>query len=108
MTVGPASSLALADVLTAVGLELADVLLIRHPLSNQGVRVAVEANQLREYTSDQLETFPAHHRYWVVFLGEESTSARFVACFLNDGRGSDGFFELAETSMGSAARIGDN
>lgn len=68
-------------------------------MSNSGVREAVQSDQLREYTAEQLPTFPAHHRYWVVFLGEESTSARFVACYRNDGRDAHGVFQLADTDL---------
>ena len=99
MTVLSAHSLALSDVLRSVNLEPGEVLLFRHPLSNQGVRAAVEAGLLREYTAEQRDTFPTHHRYWLVFLGEESNSARFVACYQNHGRGGDGLIQLSETPL---------
>lgn len=62
MTMTPATpSLTLADVMAAVQLKPAEVLLIRHPMSNLRVREAVESDRLLEYTSSQAQGFPAHH-----------------------------------------------
>lgn len=83
--------------MAAVHLSPADVLLIRHPLSNPRVRDAVASDRLRDYTSSQAASFPAHHPYWLTFLGEEATSARLVACYRNRGRVLDGDFVLEES-----------
>ncbi len=93
------SSLSLADILHAAEIDLDEALLFRHPLSNRAVRLAVEAGELREYTAEQADTFPTHHRYWLVFLGEEGTSARFVGCYRNDGRLPGAHFELVEVEL---------
>jgi hypothetical protein len=96
----PASpSLTLADVLLAAKLNPADVLLLRHPWSNSGVRAAVLAEDLLAYTADQDAGFPRQHRYWLNFLGEETNSARFVTCYENLGGGEDGQFDLAATPI---------
>lgn len=65
-----ASSISLAHLLAVAGLDLSDALLIRHPLSHDRVRQALEADQLRQYTSSQGERFPGRQRFWLVFLGE--------------------------------------
>ena len=94
----PTSSLSLADVMTAVQLNPAEVLLIRHPMSNLRVREAVESDRLLEYTSSQAQGFPAHHAWWLTFLGEEANSARLVACYRSAGRGPDGLFLLEKSA----------
>lgn len=94
-----AVSLTLADVLTAVNLDLNDVLLIRHPLSNLGVRAAVASDQLLPYTAAQDPAFPFHHTYWLVFLGEEANSARLATCYRNGGRSAGGHFALEQTGI---------
>lgn len=95
----PSVSLTLAHVLAAVNLNPADILLIRHPLSNALVRDAVESDQLLLYTSVQGLAFPSHHTHWLTFIGEEANSARLVACYRNEGRGNDGVFALHETQI---------
>jgi hypothetical protein len=79
------STLTLASILAAVQLDPADVLLIRHPLSNAHARLAYESGQLIPYTSEQGARFPIKYRYWLTFVGEEGTSARLVACYENLG-----------------------
>lgn len=93
------SSVTLAHILAAVGLEADKVLLIRHPRSHKAVRDAVAVGQLREYTADQLPAFPSRHTYWVTFLGEEANSARLAACYRNEGHDGAGQFALAETAI---------
>lgn len=95
----PAPSLTLDDLLVAAQLDPAEVLLIRHPLSHRIAREAVESGRLREYTSEQWEKFPSRHRYWLTFLGEEGASARYVICYENGGRDSEGAFLLTETPI---------
>lgn len=94
-----AVSLTLADVLRAVGLDPTEVLLIRHPLSNLGVRAAVASDQLLPYTAAQDPTFPTQHTYWLVFLGEEANSARLAACYRNGGRTAGSQFALEQTDI---------
>ena len=95
----PSFSLSLADVLAAVDLQPAAVLLIRHPMSHPGVRQAVQTGGLLAYTSDQAETFPSCHDYWLSFLGEEGNSARLSACYRNGGRAMGRTFLLEETGI---------
>lgn len=92
-------SLTLADVLTAVHLDPTKVLLIRHPLSHAPAREALQGGRMLPYTSKQKPTFPAKHHYWLVFLGEERTSARLLACYQNRGPLGEGLFDLAETQI---------
>ena len=87
------------DVLRAVGLDPAHVLLIRHPLSNLGVRAAVASGQLLPYTAAQDPTFPTQHTYWLVFLGEEANSARLAACYRNGGRTAGSHFALEQVDI---------
>lgn len=93
------SSISLADVVAVAGLALSDVLLIRHPLSNARVREALEADQLRQYTSSQGARFPGRQRFWLVFLGEEGRSARYVACYENAGILAPGSFDLSDAAV---------
>lgn len=81
----PLATLTLGAILTAAQLDPKDVLLIRHPLSNAGARLAYESNLLAAYTSEQGSRFPTEQRYWLTFVGEEGTSARLVACYENKG-----------------------
>ncbi len=92
-------SLTLANVLAAVGLDPSTVLLIRHPLSHGPARQALAEGRLRPYTSRQKPSFPAKHEHWLVFLGEERSSARFFACYQNRGVIGQGQFDLAETQI---------
>ncbi len=92
-------SLTLAHVLDAAGLDPADVLLMRHPMSHARAREALELGTLREYVSWQRENFPARHRYWLNFRGEEGTSARLEACYVNAGHLGEGRFDLQETQI---------
>jgi hypothetical protein len=93
------ASLSLADVLRAAKLSPTQVLLLRHPWSNAGVRAAVLAEDLLAYTADQDPGFPRQYRYWLNFLGEEGNTARFLGCYENLGGGEEGKFELAETPI---------
>lgn len=93
------ATLTLASVLHAAHLDTADVLLLRHPLSNPTVRQAYETDQLLPYVSGQLPTFPSQQSYWLNFIGEEGTSARFVACYENKGHLGEGQFDLAESPI---------
>jgi len=54
------------------------------------------ADQLRQYTSSQGERFPGRQRFWLVFLGEEGRSARYVACYENTGVLAPGQFVLID------------
>lgn len=99
MTIPVTAPLTLADILDAAGVSLDDVLLIRHPLSHARVRDALATGTLIDYTSDQDASFPSRHPYWLIFLGEEATSARFVTCYRNAGRPSGGFFDLDEVPV---------
>lgn len=101
MTIDPAPqpSLSLADVIAAVGLDPAKTLLVRHPLTHAPVREALSQGLLRPYTGRQKPTFPSKHDYWLVFLGEERTSARLVTCYRNQGAVGEGLFDLGETQI---------
>jgi hypothetical protein len=81
----PLATLTLGSILLAAQLDPKDVLLIRHPLSNAGARLAFESNLLAAYTSEQGSKFPTEQRYWLTFVGEEGTSARLVASYENTG-----------------------
>lgn len=93
------STLTLASVLHAAGLDSNDVLLLRHPLSHPPARTAYETGHFLAYVSGQLPTFPAQQRYWFNFVGEEGTSARFVACYENRGHLGEGQFDLLESDL---------
>lgn len=95
----PSPSLSLADIVRAISLDLADVLLIRHPMSHAAVRVALEQQTLMGDTSSQAPTFPGQHTYWLNFVGEEGHSARFVACYHNGGTLSPGNFDLTQSNV---------
>ncbi len=95
----PVRSLTLAHVLVPALGNLEDVLLIRHPISNPLVRRAVDSGELLQYTRSQSATFKGSQPWWIVFLGEESNSARFVECYANGGRHEGNDFDLQPTEI---------
>lgn len=79
------TSLSLQDAIQKAGLNVKDVLLIRHPISNSKVQKYVDKGCLLEYTAAQSPNFQRKEKYWLVFLGETGTSAKLTACYLADG-----------------------
>ncbi|QAY62974.1 GIY-YIG nuclease family protein [Xylanimonas allomyrinae] len=98
-TAPPSSTLTLAHVLVAASLDPADVLLVRHPMSNPDARKALEAGGLLAYVSEQRENSPARHQYWLNFRGEEGNSARLEACYVNHGHLGAGRFQLEDSEV---------
>lgn len=99
MATSSPATLTLGSVLKAAGLGALDVLLLRHPLRHPPARIAYETGQLLPYASQQHPAFPAGDRYWLNFVGEEGTSARFVACYQNNGHLGEGRFDLVDAGL---------
>jgi hypothetical protein len=68
-------------IIEKAGLNPKDVLLIRHAKSEE----TTDAGQIKKYTSEQKPNMPKNKKYWMVFLSDKGTSAKFHACYLVNG-----------------------
>lgn len=77
--------LELLDILNKTELELSEVLLIRHALSDKECKKQYENNNMKEYTQIQKENFPTKYKYWITFLSHGGTSAVLDKCYEVNG-----------------------
>ncbi len=76
-----------SDVLKKVGIDPAEVKLIRHSLSDVKAAACYKAGKLIEYTQHQLQNFSDGYRYWIVFISDSGTYsdghvyARLHSCY---------------------------
>ena len=71
----------LSDVLQAMMIDPKDVILIRHAPGNKRFKAAKEAGFIKEYTAMQKAGFSKGRDYLMVFIGEDTTLARFFALY---------------------------
>ena len=76
----------LTDLLKRADLDPADVLLLRHPLSNERFRKCYDKGFLMEYTRSQRHEFSKNYHYWMVFIGNEGTAALFKGIYKVTGK----------------------
>ncbi len=79
------STLYFSDILKKVNLDVKDVLLIRHPLSNFEFKKCMDSGFLIEYTRVQRRDFAKKFRYWAVFVGDHGSNALYKGIFRVDG-----------------------
>ena len=79
------SSLYLTDIIKRVGLDPSRVKLIRHSFNEKAFRDSEANHMVREYTSLQKENFSKDADYWMIFLADQSTLARFLCCYKVNG-----------------------
>ena len=71
-----------SDVLKKVGLDLNDVTLIRHALSDQCFRDCYKAGMVHEYTRHQdNRRLLSGCSYWITFISDGGTYARLHSCY---------------------------
>ena len=79
------ASLYLSDIINRAGLDPKKVMLIRHSLNDKDFAKCYERDFVLEYTRHQGEKFAKDAEYWIVFVSDKSTKARFYACYQVDG-----------------------
>lgn len=80
------TSLYLSDIMKRAGLNPDEVMLIRHSLNNKEFNICYSADKLNkgivfEYTRHQKEKFARGKKYWLVFVSDNKTTARFYGCY---------------------------
>lgn len=71
-----------SDILKREGLNPEAVLMIRHPMSKEEVRVYYARQMIQEYTAHQGNRFRSEgFAHWAVFLGDKGTLAKFYGCY---------------------------
>ena len=73
--------LTFSDVLRKVGLDPAEVKLIRHSLTDKGFKECCDKGMVYEYTCHQKSGFSKGYDYWAVFISGTGTLARFYALY---------------------------
>jgi len=80
------TSLYLSDIMKRAGLDPKKVMLIRHSLGHEPFKKCYDKNNsengfVHEYTSHQGENFAKGAEYWMVFVSDHGTKARFFALY---------------------------
>ena len=73
--------LCFSDVLEKVGLDPADVKLIRHALTDRKFKECYDIGKVFEYTCHQKTGFSKGYSYWAVFISGVGTLAKFYALY---------------------------
>ena len=73
--------LVFSDVLKKIGMDPAEVVLIRHSLKDPLFRGFYDAGLVQEYTSHQSTAFHNGAKYWIVFISDYGTMARFHSMY---------------------------
>lgn len=81
-------ALYLSDVLKLSGISLEETLLIRHSLSHENFRLCYDmgGEMITEFTRLQSGHFSDRFKYWLVFIGDKGTDARFFAAYEAAGK----------------------
>lgn len=94
------NKLTLKTMLELDGIDPADVKLIRHSLSDDGFKKCYNSgyDYVKEYTSIQKHGFASNAKYWMIFIADEGTKARYLCTYKISGKDpleeknkSDGF-----------------
>lgn len=83
----------LTDILEKTKMDLTEVLLIRHALSDGQCRKCYENSKMKEYTQIQKKKFPTKYKYWITFLSNGGTSAVLDKCYKVKG------YQTGETNL---------
>ena len=79
------SSIYFSDILKKAQIDPKDVLLIRHPLSNNYCKKCYEDGFILEYTRIQKSSFTKDYKYWAVFVGNSGSTALYKGLYHVDG-----------------------
>lgn len=93
-------SLYLVDIMNRAGLDPSQVMLIRHSLNDKDFNRCYEADRTNrgvvfEYTRHQKESFAKNAKYWMIFISDSGTKARFYACYKVEGKSVKSTKEMA-------------
>lgn len=75
------SLLYLTDIINRAGINPNEVKLIRHALSHKKFRTYYEEGKVKEYTQHQKKGFSKGYNYWMVFISDGGSLARFEGLY---------------------------
>ncbi len=78
-------SLYLSDLFRRANIDPKKVKLIRHALSDKGFRACYDLGMVKEYTQLQKKDFSKGYEYWMVFISDKSTNAKFEGIYCVKG-----------------------
>jgi len=76
------SLLFLTDLIKRAGLEPEEIKLIRHALSDKVFKQYFEMGKVKEYTQHQRKEFSKGYKYWMVFISDGGSLARFEGLYM--------------------------
>lgn len=74
-------SLYLSDLFTRADIKPKEVKLIRHALSDKNFKKCYSLGMLQEYTQLQKKDFSKGYKYWMIFISDKSTNAKFEGIY---------------------------
>lgn len=74
-------SLYLSDLFTRANIKPKEVKLIRHALSDKNFKKYYSLGMLQEYTQLQKKDFSKGYKYWMIFISDKSTNAKFEGIY---------------------------
>ncbi len=75
------SLLFLTDIIKRAGIEPSEIKLIRHALSDKTFKKYYEKNMVKEYTQHQRKEFSKGYKFWMVFISDGGSLARFEGLY---------------------------
>lgn len=75
------SLLFLTDIIKRAGIDPSEVKLIRHALSDKTFKKYYEKNMVKEYTQHQRKEFSKGYNFWMVFISDGGSLARFEGLY---------------------------
>jgi len=80
------ASLYLSDLFARAGIDPKKVMLIRHSLNNVEFKKCYDMGMTYEYTKHQIHSFANGAEYWMVFISDKGTTAKFHAIYKVNGQ----------------------
>lgn len=71
----------LDEIIKMKGLDPKRILLIRHSKAHERFRLCYERNFVKEYTQIQEDGFGKNYDYWMVFISDKGTKAKYFATY---------------------------
>lgn len=68
----------LNDMIKLNGYDPNDFILIRHSTSDKNFKECYKAKYIKEYTQLQKPDFAKNYQYWMVFISDDKTTARYL------------------------------
>jgi len=75
------SLLFLTDIIKRAGFDPSEIKLIRHALSDKTFKKYYEKNMVKEYTQHQRKEFSKGYKFWMVFISDGGSLARFEGLY---------------------------